>query len=73
MDSTYGNYNDDDSDADDGMTDTSVAFVVMQRSAQYLHKELPVRLAHCITAFRQLPFIVGCNPSLLSVASTLNY
>lgn len=37
------------------------------RSAQYLHKELPVRIAHCITGFRQLPFIVGCNPTLLSV------
>lgn len=37
------------------------------RSAQYLHKELPVRIAHCITAFRRLPFIVGCNPSLLSI------
>jgi len=37
------------------------------RSAQYLHKELPVRIAHRINGFRNLPFIVGCNPTLLSV------
>ena len=40
-----------------------------QRSAQYLHKELPVRIAHRIDGFRQLPFIVGCNPTILSVVS----
>jgi len=37
------------------------------RSAQYLHKELPVRVAHRVMTFRQLPFIVGCNPTILSV------
>ncbi|XP_002736817.1 branched-chain alpha-ketoacid dehydrogenase kinase-like [Saccoglossus kowalevskii] len=37
------------------------------RSAQYLHKELPVRVAHRIVAFRGLPFIVGCNPTILQV------
>ncbi|XP_077995486.1 branched-chain alpha-ketoacid dehydrogenase kinase-like [Glandiceps talaboti] len=37
------------------------------RSAQYLHKELPVRVAHRIAAFRGLPFIVGCNPTILQV------
>jgi len=37
------------------------------RSAQYLQKELPVRIAHRITEFRRLPFIVGCHPLLLSV------
>ncbi|XP_059141301.1 3-methyl-2-oxobutanoate dehydrogenase [lipoamide] kinase, mitochondrial-like [Physella acuta] len=37
------------------------------RSAQYLHKELPVRLAHRINGFRNLPFIIGCHPILLSV------
>ncbi|XP_072033746.1 branched-chain alpha-ketoacid dehydrogenase kinase-like [Amphiura filiformis] len=37
------------------------------RSAQYLHKELPVRVAHRIADFRSLPFIVGCNPTLLHV------
>jgi len=37
------------------------------RSAQYLHHELPVRLAHRIAGFRSLPFIVGCNPSILAV------
>lgn len=36
------------------------------RSAQYLHHELPVRLAHRIAGFRSLPFIVGCNPSILA-------
>nr|CAG4638682.1 EOG090X0BSC [Cyclestheria hislopi] len=29
------------------------------KSAQYLHKELPVRIAHRIQNFRLLPFIVG--------------
>lgn len=37
------------------------------RSAQYLHKELPVRIAHRIGGFRGLPFIVGCNPTILKV------
>ncbi|XP_015792340.1 3-methyl-2-oxobutanoate dehydrogenase [lipoamide] kinase, mitochondrial [Tetranychus urticae] len=37
------------------------------RSAQYLHKELPVRIAHRIAGFRELPFIVGCNPTILGV------
>lgn len=37
------------------------------RSAQYLHKELPVRVAHRIAGFRGLPFIVGCNPTILHV------
>lgn len=43
---------------------------VVQRSAQYLHKELPVRIAHRIAGFRNLPFIVGCNPTILAVVST---
>lgn len=38
-----------------------------QRSAQYLQKELPVRIAHRINGFRGLPFIVGCNPSIMAV------
>jgi len=37
------------------------------RSAQYLHKELPIRVAHRIASFRMLPFIVGCNPTILAV------
>lgn len=37
------------------------------RSAQYLHKELPVRIAHRVAGFRSLPFIVGCNPTILAV------
>lgn len=37
------------------------------RSAEYLHKELPVRIAHRIAGFRGLPFIVGCNPTILAV------
>ncbi|XP_054710333.1 3-methyl-2-oxobutanoate dehydrogenase [lipoamide] kinase, mitochondrial-like [Uloborus diversus] len=37
------------------------------RSAQYLHKELPVRIAHRVAGFRSLPFIVGCNPTILLV------
>uniref|UniRef100_A0A673W1Y4 Protein-serine/threonine kinase n=1 Tax=Salmo trutta TaxID=8032 RepID=A0A673W1Y4_SALTR len=37
------------------------------RSAKYLHKELPVRIAHRIKGFRSLPFIIGCNPTILQV------
>jgi len=37
------------------------------RSAQYLHRELPIRIAHRIVGFRSLPFIVGCNPTILAV------
>ncbi|XP_042878661.1 3-methyl-2-oxobutanoate dehydrogenase [lipoamide] kinase, mitochondrial-like [Penaeus japonicus] len=37
------------------------------RSAQYLQKELPVRIAKRIMGFRSLPFIVGCNPTVLGV------
>eukprot|EP00064_Thunnus_orientalis_P018328 superscaffoldBa00004184_g18425 len=36
-------------------------------SAGYLHKELPVRIAHRIKGFRSLPFIIGCNPTILQV------
>ena len=43
--------------------------VSLQRSAEYLHKELPVRIAHRIAGFRGLPFIVGCNPTILAVVS----
>ena len=38
-----------------------------QKSAQYLQVELPIRIAHRIAGIRNLPFIVGCNPSILSV------
>ncbi len=44
-----------------------VPLPVLQRSAQYLHKELPIRIAHRIVAIRNLPFIVGCNPTILAV------
>ena len=40
---------------------------LFQRSAQYLQLELPIRIAHRIAGIRNLPFIVGCNPSILSV------
>uniref|UniRef100_A0A673JDB7 Protein-serine/threonine kinase n=1 Tax=Sinocyclocheilus rhinocerous TaxID=307959 RepID=A0A673JDB7_9TELE len=36
-------------------------------SGRYLHKELPVRIAHRIKGFRSLPFIIGCNPTILQV------
>lgn len=39
----------------------------MLKSAQYLQKELPVRIAKRIVGFRSLPFIVGCNPIILGV------
>lgn len=41
-----------------------------QSSAKYLHKELPVRIAHRIKGFRSLPFIIGCNPTILQVVRT---
>ena len=41
--------------------------ISFQRSAQYLQLELPIRIAHRIAGIRNLPFIVGCNPSILSV------
>ncbi|CAG0884418.1 unnamed protein product [Darwinula stevensoni] len=37
------------------------------RSSQYLQRELPVRIAHRIAGFRTLPFVIGCNPTILSV------
>ena len=40
---------------------------LFQKSAQYLQVELPIRIAHRIAGIRSLPFIVGCNPSILSV------
>uniref|UniRef100_A0A8D0CHV2 Protein-serine/threonine kinase n=1 Tax=Scleropages formosus TaxID=113540 RepID=A0A8D0CHV2_SCLFO len=39
-------------------------------SAKYLQKELPVRIAHRIKGFRSLPFIIGCNPTILQVETT---
>jgi hypothetical protein len=41
----------------------------LQKSAQYLWKELPVRIAHRIHEFRSLPFIIGCNPTILEVVN----
>ncbi|CAF0775831.1 unnamed protein product [Adineta steineri] len=37
------------------------------RSAQYLHKDLPIRFAHRINDFQNLPFVVACNPLLLEL------
>lgn len=48
---------------------TLSGFVCVQSSAKYLHKELPVRIAHRIKGFRSLPFIIGCNPTILQVVS----
>ncbi|KAK1157416.1 3-methyl-2-oxobutanoate dehydrogenase [lipoamide] kinase, mitochondrial [Acipenser oxyrinchus oxyrinchus] len=36
-------------------------------SAKYLQMELPVRIAHRVKGFRSLPFIIGCNPTILQV------
>jgi hypothetical protein len=36
------------------------------QSANYLREELPVRLAHRIRKFQQLPFVVGTNPQIES-------
>ncbi|CAF1182096.1 unnamed protein product [Didymodactylos carnosus] len=43
----------------------------IMRSAHYLHKDLPIRLAHRIDDFRNLPFVVACNPRLLELIKTL--
>lgn len=37
------------------------------RTSQYIQTELPVRLAHRVKGFRQLPFIVTTNPKILEV------
>lgn len=37
------------------------------RSAQFLHKELPVRIAHRIAAFQNLPYVVGSYPIIYQV------
>ncbi|XP_033928365.1 3-methyl-2-oxobutanoate dehydrogenase [lipoamide] kinase, mitochondrial-like [Melopsittacus undulatus] len=39
----------------------------IMQSARYLQQELPVRIAHRIRGFRSLPFIIGCNPTILHV------
>lgn len=44
-----------------------INFFSYQKSAQYFQKELPVRIAHRIAAFRELPFVVGCHPLILGV------
>ena len=36
-------------------------------SSAYLRKELPIRLAHLIKEFRNLPFIVACSPQILEI------
>lgn len=45
----------------------TLSLLSSQSSAKYLHKELPVRIAHRIKGFRSLPFIIGCNPTILQV------
>ncbi|XP_065780786.1 branched-chain alpha-ketoacid dehydrogenase kinase isoform X3 [Muntiacus reevesi] len=42
------------------------------KSARYLQQELPVRIAHRIKGFRSLPFIIGCNPTILHVSILVN-
>jgi [3-methyl-2-oxobutanoate dehydrogenase (acetyl-transferring)] kinase len=37
------------------------------KSANYLRNELPIRLAYIIKELRNLPFIIGCNPSMLEI------
>lgn len=36
-------------------------------TARYLHRELPVRIAHRIKSLHSLPFIIGCNSKILRV------
>jgi hypothetical protein len=37
------------------------------RSAQFLHRELPIRIAQRLTDYHRLPFIIACNPYLREV------
>lgn len=46
---------------------TNSALVSNQIGAEFLRKELPIRLAHRIAEIRALPFIVGCNPQIQTV------
>uniref|UniRef100_A0AAY4CE07 Protein-serine/threonine kinase n=1 Tax=Denticeps clupeoides TaxID=299321 RepID=A0AAY4CE07_9TELE len=62
-----GGGDDDDDDYDDGDGGGGGVPLRPQSSARYLHKELPVRIAHRIKGFRSLPFIIGCNPTILQV------
>jgi len=39
----------------------------LENSANYVREEMPVRLAHRINAFQQLPFVVGSNKSINQV------
>jgi len=39
----------------------------IMKSAQYLRREMPIRISHRIAGIRSLPFIVGCNPTILAV------
>lgn len=48
-------------------TGTSCEDAHILKSASFLRKELPVRVAHWVNRFRSLPFIVGCNPIILGV------
>ena len=50
------------------MDECGFAFVnYQQKSARYLQAEIPVRIAHRIRDFQNLPFIVACNPYLIEV------
>ncbi len=46
---------------------SSSSYFRFQSNAQFLRRELPIRVAHRIAGIRQLPFIVGCNPTILGV------
>lgn len=37
------------------------------KSSIYLRRELPIRIAHIIKELRLLPFIIGCNSSILEI------
>jgi len=50
-----------------GASSTTDNHDYLMKSAIYLHREMPIRVAHRIAAIRTLPFIVGCNPTILAV------
>ena len=44
--------------------------LLFQKGAQYLHKELPRRIARRIKDFQSLPYVAAINPTMQEVVST---
>lgn len=50
-----------------------LAFIFFQKSAQYLQKELPKRVARRVKDLQGLPYIVAINPLMQEVVSSTTY